>query len=373
MLIELSNNLKNLRRKKDLTQEQVAEFLNITPQSVSRWETAATYPDIEMLPLLGKFYGVSVDYLLGFDTEAINADIEQYKEKRQCLRNKGDMSAAYDLTREYYVKYPSDKFVMYAIVEDTYMKARNTVDDTESEHKFYNEAIELAKRHVTQVDDGNERCEYYKLIAYSYKWLSDLKTAMEYIKMLPDLWNCKETTAGLFYENKGRVNFYQDTIVQFADRMQSHIRQLADADYTNEATPYTFDERIEALKKINDVYDILFENGDFGFYHTRLYFTNRVIAACYANKKDVEQTLFYLDKSKYHAITFDNLSSVITHTSLLVKNYKMDSAEWSFSAQCNSCYELLDKLEHERYDFLRDNEKFFVITDELKLYAKRIK
>lgn len=52
----LGENLKKLRRDKDLTQEELAEILNVSAQSISRWETNMGYPDIELLPALANFF-----------------------------------------------------------------------------------------------------------------------------------------------------------------------------------------------------------------------------------------------------------------------------------------------------------------------------
>ena len=59
----LAANLRKLRIDKTLTQEQAAFKLGVSAQSVSRWETAATYPDVMLLPEIAKLYGVLVDDL----------------------------------------------------------------------------------------------------------------------------------------------------------------------------------------------------------------------------------------------------------------------------------------------------------------------
>jgi transcriptional regulator with XRE-family HTH domain len=56
--------IKKLRIKNGLTQNQLEEYLNVSMQTVSRWETSITYPDIFMLPILSKRFNVTVDYLL---------------------------------------------------------------------------------------------------------------------------------------------------------------------------------------------------------------------------------------------------------------------------------------------------------------------
>lgn len=59
----LADNLRRLRLAKKLTQEQLAEQLGVSAQSVSRWETGATCPDVLLLPTLAERLGVLVDDL----------------------------------------------------------------------------------------------------------------------------------------------------------------------------------------------------------------------------------------------------------------------------------------------------------------------
>ena len=61
----ISENIKKLRKAKGMTQEELAEAVNVTFQAVSKWENGGT-PDIEMLPLLANTFGVTIDELMGF-------------------------------------------------------------------------------------------------------------------------------------------------------------------------------------------------------------------------------------------------------------------------------------------------------------------
>lgn len=58
-----SNNLRRLRQSKGYTQEQVADHLGVSPQSVSRWECGATLPDVMLLPQIARLYNITVDDL----------------------------------------------------------------------------------------------------------------------------------------------------------------------------------------------------------------------------------------------------------------------------------------------------------------------
>lgn len=57
--------IAQLRRRKGVSQQELADFLAVTFQSVSKWETKTTLPDITLLPLIADYFQVSVDELLG--------------------------------------------------------------------------------------------------------------------------------------------------------------------------------------------------------------------------------------------------------------------------------------------------------------------
>ena len=63
--MEVKEILKNLREKNNLTQEEMAQRVNVTRQAVSRWETGETQPNPEMLKVLSHVFDVSINTLLG--------------------------------------------------------------------------------------------------------------------------------------------------------------------------------------------------------------------------------------------------------------------------------------------------------------------
>ncbi len=60
----LGRRIANLRKEKQLTQDELAQLLDVSPQAVSKWENDQTCPDISLLPKLAKILGVTVDELL---------------------------------------------------------------------------------------------------------------------------------------------------------------------------------------------------------------------------------------------------------------------------------------------------------------------
>lgn len=63
----IGNNLADLRKRKGLTQMELAEKFNYTDRAVSKWENGDTLPDVEVLYQLCEFYGVTLDYLTHID------------------------------------------------------------------------------------------------------------------------------------------------------------------------------------------------------------------------------------------------------------------------------------------------------------------
>ena len=61
-----------MRNEKNLSQEQLAEKLNVTRQTISNWENGKFYPDIDSLVNLSKFFNVSLDVLLSYDDKVLD-------------------------------------------------------------------------------------------------------------------------------------------------------------------------------------------------------------------------------------------------------------------------------------------------------------
>lgn len=64
-MVEIGENIKKLRKAKRMTQKEVANQLNFTPQTISKWERNISYPDLDMLVKLSQLFHISTDALLG--------------------------------------------------------------------------------------------------------------------------------------------------------------------------------------------------------------------------------------------------------------------------------------------------------------------
>ena len=67
----ISEKITMLRKKNDWSQEQLAEQLSVSRQSVSKWESGAAIPGMDLLVKMSELFGVSVDYLVKDEMEEI--------------------------------------------------------------------------------------------------------------------------------------------------------------------------------------------------------------------------------------------------------------------------------------------------------------
>jgi len=97
--MDLGNHLFHARKKKGVSQEEVAEKLGISRQTVSKWETDETLPDIRQTKRLAVLYGLSLDELVAFDidTEKIQEAIDN---------TRAEVSNKIDWTKAWSKKYP---------------------------------------------------------------------------------------------------------------------------------------------------------------------------------------------------------------------------------------------------------------------------
>ena len=111
MNLLIGKKIKQMRRERDLTQEEVAAHLGVSFQSISKWERGDGYPDITMLPALANYFKVSIDELLGYrqsereeELASIHADIKRLKEV-------GTIEERIRFARESLIRFPGDDII----------------------------------------------------------------------------------------------------------------------------------------------------------------------------------------------------------------------------------------------------------------------
>jgi transcriptional regulator with XRE-family HTH domain len=105
--MNIGETIKKLRKQKDMTQEQLAEYLNISPQAVSRWEINSTLPDITLVPMLANIFDVTTDMLLGVDIDTKEKRIEAIRKEAENYTWENKYDEAIQVLRSGLKEYPN--------------------------------------------------------------------------------------------------------------------------------------------------------------------------------------------------------------------------------------------------------------------------
>ena len=102
MKLTIGENIRNFRKKNDLTQQTLADRLGVTYQSISRWENGTTYPDLELIPAIAEELAITVDELFGIpQIEKEKRATETFDELRcECIKRDYDSDRIVNLLRD---------------------------------------------------------------------------------------------------------------------------------------------------------------------------------------------------------------------------------------------------------------------------------
>ncbi|MDE5631127.1 MAG: helix-turn-helix domain-containing protein, partial [Bacilli bacterium] len=85
--MEFGEKLQNLRKASNLNQEQLADMLNVSRQSVSKWESGATYPEMDKLIAMAKIFNCSIDDLVNNEVKGKEITTNKNKQVGQYADN----------------------------------------------------------------------------------------------------------------------------------------------------------------------------------------------------------------------------------------------------------------------------------------------
>ena len=155
-MLYLAENIKKFRLLKNMTQEDVAECLGITPQSVSKWERGESYPDIALLPALANVFETSIDLLMGMDS--IRAEETRYNIHKQATeyQRKGDFDSAEKIYRNALLMYPNMPGMILGLASTLALKG-NTA-----------EAIALMERGLTVSTNEKQKATTRAALCFLY-------------------------------------------------------------------------------------------------------------------------------------------------------------------------------------------------------------
>ena len=303
MDIAIGRRMRELRASKKNTQEQLAAHLGITVQAVSKWERAEGYPDISLLPAIASFYGVSVDNLLGVDEVERQKKLQEYTERSRQQRNASDRIAVW---REAYQEFPNEPTVLHTLA----FALRSEGIDQHSEELIY-----LGKRLLKEATQSGEYFGAISHLSRAYMSQGNKKEARRYAAMAGRYIGTENQLLIQILEGEEAANICRWNIETLVDLIATNAKvMLQKGMFTNE-------ERIHIAEQVVRLYELIYENGNFGTCHRYLSDWYMRAARGYAECGNAEETLRRLEKSFNHAKEYDALEDG-SYTALLVRGQK---------------------------------------------------
>ena len=246
MELYIGQNLKNFRKTRNLTQEEVAKHLGISFQSISKWERNDGYPDITMLPVLAHYYGVTVDELIGMQEIATTYALEEINKQWEKNRSSNNHSANVQLMRDALKLYPNNALLLVQL-----SASLERLDGTESEKREYlRQSIEVQEQIISYCDDSEVRGSVLFNIAHAYYRYGDYDKALAYAEKLPNGYKSRENALVLILADKARKNAVaKEALEPLMWSLALHLQTLSE---TENNPAYR--------EKISQIRSILFDN-----------------------------------------------------------------------------------------------------------------
>ena len=203
-MIKLGERIKELRLRDGRTQDALASELGVTAQAVSRWEKEICYPDMEMIPSIANYFGVSIDELFGYDNERSKKVDNLAAEINDMIRqNDGkdvSMDACISLAREALIEFPGNEKLTLALASALYNAGYvrhgehhivgadgYSVYDTERHQNYpeWQEAIRLYEKLLTSLQNGEQRQKAVLELSQLYKNTGEQEKALRLAESAP--------------------------------------------------------------------------------------------------------------------------------------------------------------------------------------------
>ncbi len=366
--MDFSKKLKELRQKKGVTQEALAQHLDISAQAVSKWERDEGYPDITLLPRIAMYFDTSIDELLGLGEEKIRAEIEEWKKQDKKLAFNGDVDAIYDLWGEAYKKYPNN----LDVIENYMYPLWNIFMKNDAKDKTLAEkVIELGKEILDRSTKTNQRDNALELMTYTYSNIGDYENAKKCAEMGGNIYSSVFHLMENALTGDEKIKYIQGMIQTLTDDLSREAKSL-----TWLGKNYSAEEKIEISKYALNLFLALYDKETSGFHYTRMSEFSSQIAQFYAYCKDRENALKYLADAVKFAKIFDDYMAgvesgkVYKYKSLMLNRCDDKGMTFSKNYTENECATRLRSLNNKWYDFLRDDPEFVRIKEELEANAK---
>lgn len=323
MTICFGENLKKLRKSKDLTQEALADFLGMSFQAISKWERGDTYPDITMLPIIASFFGVTVDSLLGTNTMEKEKKINEYCEKYSRLLSENKLVQARDMLKNATCEFPGNydllskylNSLIYAQRDDDYLISIKT-----EVQRIYDTVQNYCTVDSIRIWTQKIMCRYLRDLSLIKNSGVDIAEAEKILFEMPVMQNTRDYEAMYLYPHDDEkraaacANGISEMLRLFGEIMNRKYKSFLDAD----------DNITEAYLNLVEA---VMPDGDYGKSHYLMVIHNQRLGVKKYLAGNEKAAIEHFEKALTLSKRYDEMPDVFVHTSSAVKGLEFDKTK----------------------------------------------
>lgn len=352
--MKIGKKIKKLRLEQEITQERLADYLNISFQAISKWENEATMPDIKLLKPISNYFGVTIDYLLDNENQKEEVFISNFQKQYKDFNNQGKVSESIGLAREGLMVYPKNYVLMSKLIQSLL-----TITKSTHEHDMEQNANEVLKLCEIIIEDSND----YGLIDnairskfYAYIDLKDFSKAIDIANQRPSIWHSKEILLTSAYRGEEANEYLQKTIFSLMDLIAMYTFSLTYKRYGS--NKYSIKEKIKITRTSIGLIELILYDENYLFYSVKLRRYYTFLGIYYAELGNKEEMYKSLEKAKSLAIHYDSLKLNENYTSIIVNTQEHVVNETSVNTEWADLYIFKSRLERKEFNLYRDEDNF---------------
>lgn len=285
MEIKIGEKIKELRNRNGRTQENLADALGVTNQAVSRWEKNGSYPDMEMIPSIANYFGITIDELFGYRNDRENR-IDAIIKKIDAFHIRQDGSDQWvdecvAILREGLAEFPQNERLLITLADTlseagwrrhnewTYYDDEGFIQhryDIHKSNEYWAEAMKICEYLVESAADGAIVTKAIYILTLLYRNVGENEKAIACAQKMPELKNCRELLLSSASDGKEEAKYIGEFLLKTASQF---AQQLVYGLMTNKHH-FESDMPIEKLKGAISLFYLICDDGNMGAYHGNL-------------------------------------------------------------------------------------------------------
>lgn len=347
----IGKKIRELRRAKDLTQEQLADYLNISYQSVSKWETGMTIPDLSFVIPLARLFGISTDELLGFERSKEDLKKKEYSDAYEATWKSGDLEKRLELCLDAVRNYPGDMVWLNRLGSAHSMHCYS-YEDNERYQAERAEAIRCYAIVIENTTDEKLKEDAISFIVQDLSYAGRKEEAKEYALLYPE--DRREEIEGYYLEGEEQIK---------------HKQKLVKKAFGNLISNFNFFEEYQ-LQIMGELTKLFFPDENYLDESYIMYRYEVSLAKTSMKGGDFDKTFEHLKKAYQHAAEMDRIEfdspGEYCYTSPLFDKLTVDTSTFLHTNDSPAVQQFAETLCKKEFDPIRDQKEFQELLELLR-------